>query len=85
MIFATEQAFVSHVRDYMSQVVNDCDPMLVARDTGDLVFMPRDDYDSLMETVHLLGSPANARHLTESLDQANRGELTKIKLDDLWN
>jgi hypothetical protein len=31
-------------------------------------------YNSLMETVHLLRSPANAAHLQRSLEQAERGE-----------
>ena len=31
-------------------------------------------YDSLMETVHLLRSPANAAHLAESIAQYRVGE-----------
>jgi antitoxin YefM len=34
-----------------------------------------DTYNSLMGTVHLLRSPANAAHLQRSLGQAERGEL----------
>ena len=39
------------------------------------VVMSLDTYNSLMETVHLLRSPANAAHLQRSLEQAERGEL----------
>jgi antitoxin YefM len=34
--------------------------------------MSRADYLALEETAHLLRSPANARHLLESLEQARR-------------
>jgi hypothetical protein len=36
--------------------------------------MLRADSDALEETAYLLRSPANARHLVESLEQARRGE-----------
>ena len=40
---------------------------------GNAVLMSREDYDALEETAHLLRSPANARHLLESLVQAREG------------
>ena len=44
--------------------------------------MSLDTYNSLMETVHLLRSPANAAHLLHSLEQADRGELLNHPLID---
>ena len=41
-----------------------------------------DTYNSLMEMVHLLRSPANASHLQRSLEQAERGELLAHPLLD---
>ena len=41
-----------------------------------------DTYNSLMEMVHLLRSPANAAHLQRSLEQAERGELLAHPLLD---
>jgi len=46
------------------------------------VVMSLDTYNSLMETVHLLRSPANAAHLQRSLEQAERGELLAYPLID---
>ncbi|MDB9429349.1 type II toxin-antitoxin system Phd/YefM family antitoxin [Microcystis aeruginosa CS-555/01A07] len=37
--------------------------VIVRRDTEDVVIMSKSYYDSLMETVYLLKSPANAQHL----------------------
>jgi antitoxin YefM len=44
--------------------------------------MSLDTTNSLMETVHLLRSPANAAHLQRSLEQAGRGELLSHGLID---
>jgi antitoxin YefM len=37
--------------------------------------LSEEDYEGLMETIHLLTSPANAARLLRSVEEANRGEL----------
>ena len=49
--------------------------MSTRRHAQDTVVMSHDTDNSLMETVHLLRSPANAAHLQRSLEQAERGAL----------
>ena len=39
--------------------------------------MSLDCYNSLMETVHLLKSPANVAHLTESIEQYRAGDVVE--------
>lgn len=46
--------------------------VIVRRDAEDAVVMSKSHYDSLMETVYLLKSPANAQHLEDTA-----GELKK--------
>ena len=41
------------------------------------------DFNSIQETAYLLGNPANAAHLRESLAQADRGELVGCSLDEI--
>lgn len=36
------------------------------------------------DTEYLLSSAKNAEHLQKSIDQANKGEVTKLSLDDIW-
>ena len=56
----------------IEQVNNDRQPIEITSKRGDAVLMSRADYLALEETAHLLRSPANARHLLESLEQARR-------------
>ena len=49
--------------------------VITRRNAQSSVVMSLDTYNSLMETVHLLRSPANAARLQRSLDQAERGDL----------
>jgi antitoxin YefM len=44
--------------------------------------MSLDTFNSLMETVHLLKSPANAAHLAHSIQQFHAGELVSGDLHD---
>ncbi|TPE54109.1 type II toxin-antitoxin system prevent-host-death family antitoxin [Maribrevibacterium harenarium] len=48
----------------------------------DAVVMSLDYYNSLMEIVHLLRSPANAEHLNRSIAQFKAGKVTQRDLID---
>ncbi len=63
------------LRTVIDQVVEDADVTVISRrDAPDAVVMSFDYYSSLMETVHLLSSPANAAHLAKSIAQARSGQ-----------
>ena len=67
----------------LDRVEADADVTLITRrDASSAVLMSLETYNSLMETVHLLRSPANAAHLQQSLEQADRGELIDHALID---
>ena len=64
-------------------VVNDVDTTVITRrDAEDAVVMSLEHYNSLMETVHLLRSPANAEHLNRSIAQYKAGKTTPRDLID---
>jgi len=51
-------------------IINNADTTVITRrDSKDVVVMSLSHFDSLMETVHLLRSPANAKHLSRSIEQ----------------
>ena len=67
----------------IDQVIDDADyTVITRRDAPDAVMMSLDTFNSLMETVHLLKSPANAAHLAKSIDQYRKGKLTEKALLD---
>lgn len=58
----------------IEQVNDDRTPIEITSRRGDAVLLSRADYDALEETAHLLRSPANAKRLLESLQEAFNGE-----------
>ena len=71
----------SSLRSVIDQVVEDADVTVISRrDAPDAVIMSFDHYSSLMETVHLLSSPANAVHLAKSIAQARAGRAQPREL-----
>ena len=67
----------------LDNVINDADTTIITRrDSEDAVVMSLDYYNSLMETVHLLRSPANAEHLNRSIAQFKAAKTTRRELVD---
>ena len=73
----------SSLKSVLDQVVNDADcTVITRRDSEDAVVMSLDYYNSLMETVHLLKSPANAERLMKSIEQYKEGQAQQRELLD---
>jgi len=69
------------LKSVLDQVVNDADcTVITRRDSDDAVVMSLDFYNSLMETVYLLKSPANADHLSKSIEQYRQGKFKEREL-----
>ena len=69
------------LKSIIDQVSDDADyTVITRRDAPDAVVMSLATFNSLMETVHLLKSPANAAHLARSSEQYRQG---KVKARDL--
>lgn len=69
----------------LDNVVNDADTTVITRrDAENAVVMSLDYYNGLMETVHLLRSPANAEHLNKSIAQYKAGKVAERELID-WD
>ena len=71
------------LKTVLDQVVDDADyTVITRRDADDAVVMSLDYFNSLLETVHLLKSPANAAHLERSIAQYRQGQITERNLLD---
>jgi antitoxin YefM len=71
----------NNLKDIIDQVVADADVTVISRrDAPDAVVMSLDHYNSLIETVHLLSSPANAARLAHSIAQLRAGQARQRAL-----
>lgn len=73
-----------HLKSVLDTVNDDANATIVTRrDADDAVVMSLDYYNSLMETVYLLKSPANAAHLAKSIAQYQAGKTVTRELIDM--
>jgi antitoxin YefM len=67
----------------LDRVIEDADyTVITRRDAEDAVVMSLEYFNSLLETVHLLKSPANAAHLERSIAQYRQGQVSEKDLLD---
>jgi antitoxin YefM len=65
----------------IERVNEDHTPIEIVSKRGNAVLVSKEDWDSIVETNYLLRSPANAKHLTESVEQWRAGRVTERDLD----
>ena len=80
----TYSAARQHLKETMDRVCRDRTPVTILRQRAEsVVMMSVEDYNSLMETLHLLRSPRNAERLVEALgDARERRNLREAALLD---
>jgi antitoxin YefM len=68
---------------FMDRAVDDRAPVLVTRQGHEpVVLLAQSEYDSIMETLHLLSTPANARELAKAIEEMDRGEGIEVEWDE---
>lgn len=73
----------SSLKSVLDQVNDDADVTIISRrDGADAVIMSLDQYQSIMETMHLLSNPANVAHLAKSIAQHKDGKALRRELVD---
>ncbi len=72
------------LKSVLDSVVRDADVTLISRRDAedDAVVMSLAHYNSLMETLHLLSTPANARALARAIEQDRAGQAASHELID---
>lgn len=72
-----------NLASHLDRVENDRSELIVTRQNrDDLVILPRAELESLRETLHLLGTPANARRLLEGIAELDAGRGIEHDLID---
>ncbi|GGB05891.1 type II toxin-antitoxin system Phd/YefM family antitoxin [Macrococcus hajekii] len=69
----------SYVREHFKEVINkvneDSDAITITTKDRNAVIMSEDSYNEIMETLYLQQNPANAKHLLESIENLERGNV----------
>jgi antitoxin YefM len=72
--------FRNKLASCMDEVCDGRAPLVVTRQNArSVVLMSEQNYDGLMETVHLLNSPTNAERLLRAIADADRDMLTNAR------
>ena len=70
----------------LDRVKNDQDCTVITRGgVEDAVIMSKSHYDSIMETLYLMRSPANAQHLEEAIAEYKAGQAQEHDLIEAYN
>ena len=83
MIAANFTEFRTELKKFLDNVENNHETLVIKRKSGKgTVMISLDEYNSIMETVHLLSSKANADRLYESIQQMRTGETVNHELTE---
>ena len=81
MIAANYSEFRNELKNYLDNVEFNNETLIIKRGSGKgTVLISLDEYNSIMETLHLLSSKKNAKRLFESIDQMKTGKRARRKL-----
>ncbi len=75
--------FRNNLAENLNMVNDDGDIVVVSRSKGkNVVVISLDEYNSIMETLHLGSTKANRKRLDEAIEEMNKGKYVKKKLTD---
>ncbi len=81
MIAANYTEFRLKLKKFLDDVEQNNEILIIKRGTGKgAVMISLNEYNSIMETVHLLSSKANADRLYESIKQMKKGKVVRKDL-----
>jgi antitoxin YefM len=81
MIAANFTEFRTSLKGFLDSVENDKETLIIKRKTGKgAVMISLEEYNSIMETLHLLSSQKNATRLYESIEQMKNGKSSQKQL-----
>ena len=81
MLSANVTDFRKEMKRYLDLVTEDYETLIINRGKGKgAVMISLDEYNSLMETMYLLSSKANADSLHKSVNQFEKGQFSEREL-----
>ncbi|OSZ78971.1 hypothetical protein CAP35_12195 [Chitinophagaceae bacterium IBVUCB1] len=74
-------AFRNNLAENLDEVNNDKEIVIVSRTQGkNVVVIDLEEYNSIQETLHLIGTKNNRKRLEDAIAEMNKGKSLKRKL-----
>jgi len=81
MIAANYSEFRNDLKSYLDNVEFNNETLIIKRGSGKgTVMISLEEYNSIMETLHVLSSKTNAKRLYESIEQMKKGSKSEKNL-----
>ena len=81
MIAANYTEFRTGLKKFLDDVEYNNETLIIKRGTGKgTILLSLEEYNSIIETMHLLSSKANSDRLFESINQMKAGRIVRKKL-----
>ena len=81
MIATNFSEFRTDLKKFLDSVEDNNETLIIKRKTGKgTVLISLEEYNSIMETLHILSSKKNADRLYESIQQMKDGKIVKTNL-----
>ncbi len=81
MLAANPSEIRRNLKDFMDKVVDDNEALIITRPGGrDVVMLSKEEYDNIIENIHVLGNKANREWLLLGKKQVEVGNLREVEI-----
>jgi antitoxin YefM len=82
MLAANPSEIRRNLKNYMDKVIDDNEALIITRPGGrDVVMLAKEEYDNIIENIHVLGNKANREWLLLGKKQAEAGKLRPVEIE----
>ena len=71
-----------NLKNFMDRIVDDNETLIITRPGGrDVVMLSKEEYDNIIENIHVLGNKANREWLLLGKKQSESGQLREVEIE----